>query len=74
MFKASEIPSDAVIQQTVDTVRTTKSGSTLNPTGRSDIGNTYRQSLVFEDDDLENYLISCPRLDREIKIFSGKVT
>ena len=77
MFKRSDIPGDVVIAQTDITVQTAKSGSTLNPIGRADIGSTYRQSLVFEDDELEKNLISFPRLDDDgcdIRIFGGKVT
>ena len=54
--------------------QTAKSGSTLNPIEGGDIGNTYRHSVVIEGDELENNLISFPRLDDdgcEIRIFGG---
>ena len=58
------------------TIKTAKTGSTLEPIGRADIGTTYDKTLIFNDKDLEKELISIPRLDEKgckIIIEKGKM-
>ncbi len=77
MFTKSTINKNIKINHTNTTVQTAASGTTILPLGRADIGTTYKNSLVFEDTDLDQNLISIPKLDDEgceIRIKEGKMT
>jgi hypothetical protein len=75
-FKKSNIEKHTKITQENIIVKSAKAGSTLEPIGRANIGTTYHDTLIFNDDDLEKELISIPRLDDEgckIIIENGKM-
>ena len=65
MFTKSTINKNIKIHNTNTTVQTAASGTTISPLGRADVGTTYKNSLVFEDHDLDQNLISIPKLDEE---------
>jgi len=77
-FKKSKIPDNINIDNSNKiTVQSAKAGITINPIGRADIGSTYKNTLIFDDSDLEKELVSIPRLDDEgceINIKNGQLT
>ena len=78
MFKRSAVPQDTIINSTNSRVQTAGAlAPQLIPVGRATIGSAYKESLIFEDDDLTENLISIPRLDDEgcrIIIENGKMS
>ena len=77
MLLRSDIPADTVINNMSTVVQTAKAGTTLSSLGRADVGTTFKNSLIFEDGELDQNLISIPRLDDEgckITIENNKLT
>ena len=77
MFTKSSLNNNIKINNTNSTVQTAATGTTIIPLGRADVGTTYKNSLVFNDYDLDQNLISLPKLDEEgceIVIKNGKLT
>ena len=63
MLRHSTLPEITRLRGERTIVQTAKSGSTLTALGRADVGSTYKNALVFDDGELEQNLISIPRLD-----------
>jgi transposase InsO family protein len=76
MFKKSTLDKNITINDTNTRVQTAKNGTNIIPIGRANIGSTYKNSLIFNDEDLSENLISIPRLDDDgckITIQNGKM-
>jgi hypothetical protein len=64
-FKRSNIDKNIKINESDIIVKSAKAGINLTPIGRADIGSTYKNTLIFNDNELEKELVSIPRLDDE---------